>query len=111
MRALILPANGHHLEATLGKVMKNNAREGAIVLLAEKAVPEPFSSPEVDGGAPDPHCWMNVKFFQGYAKHALDALVKADPDNAGTYRSNSEKYNAELNELHNWILEQVRVIL
>lgn len=103
----VVLANGFHLEATLGTVIKNNA-EGEIVQLAELAVKEPLRSAEEAGGGdlPDPHCWMDVRHFIGYVAHARDALAKADPSNADKYRDNADKYISELKQLDAWIKEE-----
>ncbi|NIP86724.1 MAG: zinc ABC transporter solute-binding protein [Planctomycetales bacterium] len=101
----IILFNGYHLEATLGPIIENNA-QGQVVALAELAVAQPLQG--VDGlGAPDPHCWMNVKYFCGYVQHARDVLMQADPVNAERYRQNAAAYVAKLEELHQWVQQQV----
>lgn len=97
--------NGFHLEATLGHIVENNAK-GVVVALAEKAVAKPLAS-ENNTGAPDPHCWMNVEYFRGYAEYARDALIEVDPDHADTYRKNAERYIAKLDKLAAWVRQQV----
>jgi manganese/zinc/iron transport system substrate-binding protein len=97
--------NGFHLEATLDHIIENNA-SGVVVALAEKAVAAPLGS-QTTGGAPDPHCWMNVNYFRGYAEHARDALIQIDPTHAEQYRQQADKYLAQLDELHDWIVRQM----
>jgi len=104
----VVLSNGFHLEATLGHIIENNA-EGKVVALAEQAVAKPLSGAN-SVGAPDPHCWMNVQYFRGYAEHARDALVEADPANADVYRKNAETYMTELDELHAWVKQQVATV-
>lgn len=109
-RADIILANGHHLESTLEKVIRNNAT-GPVVALAEKAVPNPLGGiADADRGAPDPHCWMSVSNFRGYLQHALDALIAVDPENADTYHKNARQYDTELQELDTWIQNQIKSI-
>ncbi|MDH3719798.1 MAG: zinc ABC transporter substrate-binding protein [Planctomycetota bacterium] len=104
----VILLNGYHLEATLGHIIENNA-EGKVVALAERAVSEPLSG--ADGlGAPDPHCWMNVEYFRGYAQHARDGLMAADPAHADVYQKNAETYFAELDKLHEWVQQQVATV-
>ncbi len=104
----VVLSNGFHLEATLGHIIENNA-EGKVVALAEQAVAKPLSGAN-SVRAPDPHCWMNVQYFRGYAEHARDALVEADPANADVYRKNAETYMTELDELHAWVKQQVATV-
>jgi ABC-type Zn uptake system ZnuABC Zn-binding protein ZnuA len=98
-------SNGFHLEATLSAIITNNA-QGDVLALAEKAVRKPISS-GASAAAPDPHCWMNVDYFRGYAEHARDALIAADPGNADAYRANADKYLADLDKLNDWVKQQV----
>jgi manganese/zinc/iron transport system substrate-binding protein len=98
-------SNGFHLEATLSAIITNNA-QGDVLALAENAVRKPISS-GASAAAPDPHCWMNVDYFRGYAEHARDALIAADPGNADAYRANADKYLADLDKLNDWVKQQV----
>ena len=97
--------NGFHLEATLGNIIKNNA-QGTVIPLAEKTVAKPLSGID-SSGAPDPHCWMNVHYFRGYLKHALEALITKDPENESYYRDNASRYDAQLSELDPWIKNEI----
>ena len=91
--------NGYHLEATLDKVIRNNAT-GKVVPLAERSVPRPLGSPGTDEiSAPDPHCWMSVDHFRGYVQHARDALTAVDPANAALYWRRAGEYDKELKAL------------
>jgi manganese/zinc/iron transport system substrate-binding protein len=103
----LILTNGFHLEATLEKVIDNNAR-GAVVPLAEKAVSKPLTG--IDGAAPDPHCWMNVAYFRGYLQHALEAVSSADPGNALDYQKNAASYDAQLAALNDWIKAEIASI-
>lgn len=103
-KADVILTNGFHLEATLDGVI-DQAANGDVVHLAEAAGIEQLGS-EVYAGAPDPHCWMDVTMFRGYAEAARDALIAADPDHADGYRQRAEEYLAQLDELEAWIKKQ-----
>ncbi|MEP1206253.1 MAG: metal ABC transporter substrate-binding protein [Rhizobiaceae bacterium] len=49
-------------------------------------------------GKPNPHAWMSLNSAKIYVDNIRDALVKYDPDNAETYRTNAARYKAELTE-------------
>ncbi len=102
----LLLMNGLHLEATLGHVVDNHAKGVKVVRLAETPRIVPFES-EQFRGAPDPHCWFSVPYFRIYAERARDALIEVDPSNAETYRENARSYLLELDELHQWTIQQI----
>jgi ABC-type Zn uptake system ZnuABC Zn-binding protein ZnuA len=49
------------------------------------------------GGAPDPHCWWNAKYFVMYAERARNALIGIDPPGKEVYEQQAESYIEELN--------------
>ncbi|MBT3470845.1 MAG: zinc ABC transporter solute-binding protein, partial [Opitutae bacterium] len=53
-------------------------------------------------GAPDPHCWFNPEYYKVYVKKACDALSEIDPENAETYKTRTDAYLKEVDELHAW---------
>lgn len=63
---------------------------------------------EVDGneghghhhhGAFDPHAWQSLANARTYVRNILEALTKIDPQRAQAYKSNAERYLAQLNAL------------
>lgn len=50
-------------------------------------------------GSTDPHFWQDPNRMIKAAEAIRDALVKADPDNAATYRANTEQLVADLTDL------------
>ena len=52
-----------------------------------------------DHGGVDPHVWLDPVRMQQVTAAVRDALVKADPDHATTYRVNAKKLDAELGSL------------
>jgi anchored repeat ABC transporter substrate-binding protein len=58
-------------------------------------------------GEIDPHLWEDVRNAKSYAQLIRDALVKADPDSAATYRDNARRYLATLDELDEYVRGQI----
>ncbi len=54
---------------------------------------------ETNQGAPDPHCWWNVRYFMIYTERARDALIRMDPAGEPGYRERAERYLDALREL------------
>ncbi len=107
--ARLLLLNGLHLESTLEHAIENNAGDALVVRLANAPEIVPLES-EQFRGAPDPHCWFNVGYFRVYAQRTRDALVQIDPENAEGYRQRAAGYIAQLDELHEWVKEQIATI-
>ena len=100
IEADLILMNGLHLESQMGHVIKQKA-QGKVVRLAQDPRIHTLGSENKDG-APDPHCWFNPDYFKVYVEKACDALAEVDPDNAHTYKTRSEAYLKELDELHAW---------
>ncbi len=74
----------------------------------EKDLPE-NEHPHTHPGA-DPHIWMTPVNAIVMVHNIERALSQLDPDNAPTYKSNAEAYQAELEALDTWVKEQVELI-
>ncbi len=101
--------NGLHLESTLIHVIEHNAESAVVARLAESPNIKTLGSITI-AGAPDPHCWMNVKHFMVYLDSACEALAKADPQNAEVYRANAQRYRAQLETLDAWVQQQIESV-
>lgn len=56
------------------------------------------------------HAWLNVRDTMHAVVHLAETLAEVDPDHAGDYTANAEAYNAELEELDSYIVEQTESI-
>ena len=59
-----------------------------------------------EGGAVNPHLWMDVQNARGYAALIAAKLSEVDPDGKATYDANLSAYDAELANLDSSIREQ-----
>jgi ABC-type Zn uptake system ZnuABC Zn-binding protein ZnuA len=55
----------------------------------------------------DPHVWMDPTQVMIWVQNITQALTQLDPDHAGTYQSNAADYMDALEELDEWIQDQV----
>ncbi len=91
--------NGEGLDHWMGAVVSQADGSGAVVDLS-KGLPQQLPGADTGEGASqfDPHWWHDPR----NARHAIetirDALTRANPDAAETYRANAEAYLARLDE-------------
>lgn len=50
----------------------------------------------------DPHAWNSMQNGVTYATNVMNALIAADPDDAGYFRQRGSAYIAQLTQLDNW---------
>lgn len=58
----------------------------------------------------DPHVWFDVANVKVMTANIRDELIDADPDGREVYEANAAAYLEELDELDDWIHEQVATI-
>ena len=63
-----------------------------------------------DHGPLDPHFWFDPTRVRQAVDVISAQLSTLDPDGQSFYRGNSDSYNRQLDELHDWIQAQVSLI-
>lgn len=63
-----------------------------------------------DHGPLDPHFWFDPHRVERAVNDIAARLSVMDPDGADFYRSNADEYSHELDELHDWVVDQVALI-
>ena len=58
----------------------------------------------------NPHFWLDPQYARVYVQRIHDQLVSLDPEGAATYDANTAAYLAQLDELDQWIQQQVALI-
>ncbi|MCH8568073.1 MAG: zinc ABC transporter substrate-binding protein [Balneolales bacterium] len=107
-RADLIIYNGHFLEARLAEVLAKipDRTFAAAEQLDESRLIQAFEF----GGNYDPHVWFDVSLWAEVAAHVGERLIAFAPEHEEQFRSNMEAYIAELNELHEWVGEQISTI-
>ncbi len=100
--------NGYNLEPGLIRMM-NAAGVGADQLAVGEVVP-PLQMEEDGQLEPDPHVWGNVENAIVMVGAIRDALVERSPQYQTTFEQNATVYIEELEQLHDWIGEQIATI-
>ncbi|MBE1554328.1 metal ABC transporter solute-binding protein, Zn/Mn family [Sporosarcina limicola] len=90
---------------TAGKSIKDDN----VIRVSEGVEPMLLSSEE-HKNEEDPHAWLDVRNGIKYVENIRDALKKIDATHADDYDKNAGKYIAELNTLHEEILEMMHAV-
>ncbi len=103
--------NGLHLEAQMGDVLERLNEFGIkTVAVTDKIDRSLLESPPEFQGNYDPHVWFDVTLWMKAVEQVRDTLMELDPDSASTYKSNAEGYLTELEDLHQYVLDQAGTV-
>jgi zinc/manganese transport system substrate-binding protein len=102
--ARLLVINGLGLEGWLPRLVQSSGGKAVIVTATNGIAPRSI------GAAADPHAWQSVENAKIYVANIRDALVAADPANAGVYRAHAEAYLAQLDGLDREVRDAVAQI-
>lgn len=98
--------NGLGLEAQMAEVFQQMRGQIVTVAVAEVIDEAELLEDEEYEDAPDPHIWFDVSMWMRAVEQIRDSLVELDPDSSAIYEANAASYLAQLEELHEYILEQ-----
>ncbi|QKI88843.1 metal ABC transporter solute-binding protein, Zn/Mn family [Thiomicrorhabdus xiamenensis] len=106
-RADIIFYNGLHLEGKLQPILQKMQRRKTVV-----AVTENFPEKRLIAfdKLHDPHVWFDVSLWELAAQQVQKTLATKDPQNAAFYQRNAEQYRTRLNELHQWVKQEMQKV-
>lgn len=103
--------NGLHLEAQMGEVLERlndfGIKTVAVTDLIDRSLLE---SPPAFQGNYDPHVWFDVTLWMKAAEQVRESLIEVDPASRSEYEANAQAYLSELEELHQYILDQADTV-
>jgi zinc/manganese transport system substrate-binding protein len=102
--AKLLVINGLGLEGWLPRLLQASGGK-APISVATRGI-----APLKSGSDADPHAWQSVVNAKIYVRNIRDALVVADPGDAGLFRANAQSYLAKLDALDRDVREAVAQI-
>ncbi|MEA1977677.1 MAG: metal ABC transporter substrate-binding protein [Chloroflexota bacterium] len=113
--------NGLGLEESLEQSLSQLPEGIPIVSLSEGTQLREFTLEQTDTDADhdpeshmatgvDPHVWFDPSNIDVWTDNAAQSLSALDPANAATFQANSDTYHNQLEDLHNWILGQLKEI-
>lgn len=92
--------NGLHLEGKMGEVMEKLGRSKPVIAIS-KDIPDSLLR-TVPGfqGTHDPHIWFDVSLWKNATKTITSFMLQYDSLHSTEYQSNSQRYLATLDSLH-----------
>lgn len=104
----IIIYNGLNLEAQMTRIFEQMANQKTVLSIGESVPAERLLSWEYDTTKLfDPHIWNDTVIWKQGVELIRDTLIAQDPDNAETYRTNTERYLAEIDETDQFVREQI----
>jgi zinc/manganese transport system substrate-binding protein len=91
--AKLLIINGFGLEGWLPRLLQASGSKAPIIIATRGIAPLKL------GSDADPHAWQSVANAKIYVANIRDALVAADPADAGVFRANADNYLMRLDAL------------
>ena len=107
-KSTVLIMNGLDYEQFLTGLLENAGGERLIITASDGL--EPHQMEEEGHTATDPHMWLDPNRVIKYVENIRAGLTQADPGGVENYKSNADAYIAQLQELDNWIKEQITQI-
>ncbi len=107
VRADVILYNGLHLEGKLQEIFEKMARKKPVF-----AISSLVSNDELiyHDSSPDPHIWFDITLWQKAGERVLEILIAEDPSHQADYQRNAQAYLTQLQQLHEWVLNEVQRI-
>ncbi len=102
--AKLLVINGFGLEGWLPRLLQASGSKASIVTATQGIAPLKL------GSDADPHAWQSVANAKIYVANIRDALMAADPADAGAFKANAENYLTKLDGLDREVRQAIAQI-
>ena len=99
--------SGYSLEGQLGDVLEKFSERTPTLAVAPASIDPASLITSQDVYGIDPHLWMDVSLWAQTLPTLNAALSEARPDCAATFDANTERYQAQLLALHEWVKDSI----
>lgn len=110
MDADMIVYNGLYLEGKMGEVLEKLSRQKTVVTATASIPKDKLRASAQYANSNDPHVWFDVQLWQEVVKHVSQQMQEKDPANAEVYKQNTQAYLQELDELNQWVAQQIQTI-
>lgn len=101
--------NGFDLEEFLGEMIEDAVSAEKIVEVSKGVQPIFFEEADEEHGV-DPHVWMSPLNVAIWVENISAAFSELDSAHEADYHLNAQAYQEELQELHDWALDQFELV-
>ncbi len=103
--------NGLHLEAQMGGVIERMGDSQITTVEVTDKIDRTvlLAPPEFEGNY-DPHVWFDVTLWMKAVEQVQETLIEVDPAHRSDYEANAQAYLAELEDLHQYVLDQANKV-
>ncbi len=110
LRSDFIVYNGLHLEGKMVDVLGKLSKDKPVLELGNNVILKGHTIKD-DNNNYDPHLWFDVRNWIISTNSVLEKLIELDEDNKDYYINRSELYIDKLNDLHDWILNEIETNL
>jgi manganese/zinc/iron transport system substrate-binding protein len=102
--------NGLLLEGKMGDILVKVGQQKPTVQVTEGIPEDMLTEPPEFQGHFDPHVWFDVEMWEMTVDPVVEQLSELDPQSAGYFEENGERYKKQLDELDAYVQEQISKI-
>lgn len=102
--------SGYTLEGQLGSVLENFAKRTPTLAVAPASIDTTSLITAQGVYGIDPHLWMDVSLWAQTLPTLSDTFSEARPACAATIEANTQRYQAQLQALHGWVIASIATI-
>ena len=107
-RADVIFYNGLFLEGKLQSILERMGKSGRFVEAISVGIRHNrLLEPGEGGGHPDPHIWFDTSLWAECIPTVVATLSQAAPESADYFKTQGQLVQAEMLELHQWVLSKV----
>ncbi len=100
--------NGLELEGRMSEIFASMTGSGKTAVAVAEAIPkDQLRQPAQFEGKFDPHVWFDITMWIHCVDAVEEALIKADPEGAETFKQNAEAYRESLTALDKEVREMI----
>lgn len=106
----VIVCNGLHLEGKMAEMLDKYALEKPVIKVSDGIAKDDLIKSVDLGDSYDPHIWFDTQIWMEGMQHVTNELSKIDSINSLYYAGNFERYNQEVEDLDQWVFEQLNLL-